>query len=102
VEVRSEAELETALLTEAPMIGVNARDLETLEIDPTVVERLLPQIPPGRVAIAESGVRRREDVERAALSGADAVLVGSSLSQAADPVSLARELAGVARVPRGA
>jgi len=100
IEVRSEGELARALETAAPAIGVNQRDLETLEVDAAVMIRLLPLIPSDRVAIAESGVRARADVERAAACGADAVLVGSMLSGAADPAARLRELTGVAREGR--
>ncbi len=99
VEVRSEGELARALATEAPVLGVNQRDLETLVVDPAVAERLLPLVPRARVAVSESGVRDRAGVERAAASGADAVLVGSALSAAADPSAAVRALTGV---PRGA
>lgn len=100
VEIRDEAELDRALQTEAAMIGVNNRDLETLRIDMATSERLIPQIPQERVAIAESGVKALADVERAAAVGADAVLVGSSVSAAPDPAAAVRALAGVRRVPR--
>ena len=99
VEVRSEAELETALELSASIIGVNARDLETLEVDQSVPERLIPMIPKGVVAIWESGIESVEDVRRAAAAGADAVLVGSALSLAADPAAL---LATMTAVPRQA
>jgi indole-3-glycerol phosphate synthase len=79
------------------MIGVNNRDLETLVIDPTTCDRIVPLIPSGIVAVAESGVQSRGDVERYAAAGADAVLVGSSISAAADPVAATLALAGVAR-----
>jgi indole-3-glycerol phosphate synthase len=101
VEVRDEAELERALECGATMIGVNNRNLETLVIDPATAERLIPRIPPGLVAIAESGVSTREDVERFARCGADAVLVGSSISAAPDPTQATRALAGVPRRSRG-
>lgn len=97
VEVRSEDELARALDAGAEVIGVNARDLETLEIDPEVVERLLPRIPRGIAAVWESGVAVPSDVERAAAFGADAVLVGSAVSGAADPAAAVRALSGVAR-----
>lgn len=100
VEVRDEAELARALEAGATMIGVNNRDLETLEIDPTTSERIIPLIPSALVAIAESGIRTRADVERYAAVGADAVLVGSSLSSAHDAGAATRALHGVARVPR--
>lgn len=101
VEVRDEDELERALAGGATMIGVNNRNLETLEIDAGTSERLIPRVPPSVIAIAESGVQSRDDMERHAASGADAALVGSSLSAALDPVAATRALAGVARRPRG-
>jgi indole-3-glycerol phosphate synthase len=101
VEVRDEAELERALAAGATMIGVNNRNLETLEIDPTTSERLIPLVPKELVAIAESGVRSVADVERYAACGADAVLVGSSLSAAGDPIAATRAFAAVPRSARG-
>lgn len=101
VEVRTEEELRRALDTGAEIIGVNSRDLETLEVDPTVPERLVPKIPRDVIAIWESGVSSVEDVERAANLGADAVLVGSALSRSADPEALVRSLSMVKRTPRG-
>ena len=102
IEVRSEAELERALATHAPIVGVNSRDLETLAIDFAVTERLIPLIPTSLVAVAESGVTKRSDVERIARSGADAVLVGSALSAASDPTHAVRALTGVRRGARAA
>jgi indole-3-glycerol phosphate synthase len=100
VEVRSEDELERALVAGARAIGVNARDLETLVIEPEVLARILPRIPRGCLAIAESGMSRPEDVQRVADLGADAVLIGSAFSLAADPVHAVASLAGVLRRPR--
>jgi indole-3-glycerol phosphate synthase len=99
--VRDERELERAIEVGATMVGVNNRDLETLEIDASTADRLIPLIPAGIVAIAESGVQIRADVERYAAIGADAVLVGSSLSAAGDPTAATRALTGVSRRPRG-
>jgi indole-3-glycerol phosphate synthase len=79
------------------VIGVNNRDLETLQVDTDTVARMIPRIPASVIAVAESGVREVNDVERAAATGADAVLVGSSLSKADDPAAAVRALAGVAR-----
>lgn len=101
VEVRTERELETALSLGASIIGVNSRDLETLAVDVAVPARLIPMIPPSVVAIWESGVAREDDVRRAAAAGADAVLVGSALSMAADADALLATLAKVPRSPRG-
>ena len=97
VEVRDERELALALSLNATIIGVNNRNLETLEIDPETSLRILPLIPRGVVAIAESGMKRAADVKRVADAGADAVLVGSELSGASDPESVLRSLTGVAR-----
>ena len=100
-EVRDEAELARGVDIRGAAIGVNTRNLETLEIDPVVGERLLPLIPRDRVAVYESGVATRADVERAAGCGADAVLVGSALSRADDPVAAVQALTGVAVRGRG-
>ena len=101
-EVRDRAELDRALEAGARVIGVNNRNLETLVIDPTTAERLIAEIPADRIAIGESGVSGRADVERLARSGADAVLVGSAVSAASDPVAAVRALSGVERVARDA
>jgi len=101
VEVRDENELRRALDAGADIIGVNSRNLETLEVDPRVPERIVPRIPSDVIAIWESGVASRADVERAASFGADAVLVGSALSKSGDPEALVRELSHVKRVGRG-
>ena len=97
VEVHREGELELALDSGATIIGVNARDLETLGIDSKVHFRLIPKIPASVIAIAESGMSTRLDVERAAETGADAVLIGSGLSRAADVDAVLRSLATVTR-----
>ena len=99
-EVRDERELEAVLAADALMIGVNNRDLETLVIDPDTAARLLPLIPGDRIAVAESGVQARADVDRYAAAGTDAVLVGSSISASADPAAAVRALADVVRVGR--
>jgi indole-3-glycerol phosphate synthase len=98
VEVRDERELELVLGYGAAIVGVNNRNLETLEIDPETSLRLLPMIPADVIAIAESGFKRSADVERVALAGADAALVGSELSGSRDPESTLRALTNVTRV----
>ncbi len=100
IEIRDEGELDRALEVGAAMIGVNNRDLESLVIDPTTAERLVPRIPSSIAAVAESGVKTRADVERYATRGADAVLVGSSISAAADPIAATRMLVAVPRSRR--
>jgi len=97
VEIRDENELQLALAFGARVIGINNRNLETLEIDPTTAPRLLPLIPRDLIAVAESGMKTAEDVERVAAAGADAVLVGSELSASANPESAVRSLASVQR-----
>ena len=100
VEVRDEDELDRSLEAGASIIGINNRNLETLVIEAGTAERLLGRVPANVVAIAESGVSGRADVERVATCGADAVLVGSSISAASDPVSAVRALATVPRAGR--
>jgi indole-3-glycerol phosphate synthase len=94
VETHTETDLERALATRARVIGVNARDLETLEVD---VERALLQlerVPTDRIAVLESGVSTFPQVERAAAAGASAILVGEALMRTKDPAALIRELRG--------
>jgi len=98
VEVRDEQELELALTLGARLIGVNNRNLETLEIDPETAIRLVPLIPASVIAIAESGVRTAKDVERLAAAGADAVLVGTELSVSSDPETAVRSITGIRRI----
>jgi indole-3-glycerol phosphate synthase len=99
-EVRDDAELSWAIDAGATLIGVNRRNLETLEMEDGVIEQLIPVIPPFLFAIAESGVSTHEDVERVAALGADAVLVGSALSVAPDPRQAVAQLTGVSRSSR--
>lgn len=97
VEVHAERELEAALACRPEALGVNARDLDTLAMDAALVQRLLPRIPAGVLAVAESGLGSRGDVERVAARGADAVLVGTAVSGSADPAAALRRLVGVER-----
>jgi indole-3-glycerol phosphate synthase len=99
-EVRDEDELETALSAGCHIIGVNNRNLETLQIESRTAETLIPLIPENCVAIAESGYSDRSSIDAAGASGADAVLVGSFLSAATDPESAVRELTNVSRKKR--
>jgi indole-3-glycerol phosphate synthase len=94
--------LERALDIGARVIGINNRDLETLRIDPSTAHRLVPLIPPDVIAIAESGMTRAADIEAVARLGADAVLIGSFVSAAADPTAAVRGLATIPRASRRA
>jgi indole-3-glycerol phosphate synthase len=96
VEAHAPDDLDRALATGARVVGVNARDLETLEVDLERALAMLGRVPPDRVAVLESGVRTHRDVERAVAAGASAVLVGEALMRAADPGALVRELRGTA------
>ncbi|MDB4993201.1 MAG: Indole-3-glycerol phosphate synthase [Myxococcaceae bacterium] len=88
VEIASEAELEVALSTKAKMIGVNARDLDSLAIDPARATRLIAAIPRDRIAVHLSGVRTEADVKALARGRADAVLLGEVLMREDAPESL--------------
>ncbi len=92
VEAHTEEEVRRAVLLGAGIIGINNRDLKTLEIDLGTTERLARLVPEDRLVIAESGIRDRSDVERLA-PYADAFLVGSSLMKAPNPAQAARALA---------
>jgi indole-3-glycerol phosphate synthase len=96
VETHSADDLAKALATDAPVVGVNARDLETLEVDVERALAMLPDVPSDRVAVLESGVSTREDVERAIDAGARGVLVGEALMRSPDPGATIRSLRGAA------
>jgi indole-3-glycerol phosphate synthase len=101
VEVHTAGELETAVAAGATHIGVNSRDLDSFTIDRDAADRLLAQVPRDLVAVAESAIADRSDVERVAAAGADHVLVGTAVARLADPQDAVRGLAGVARQSRG-
>ncbi|MDR0342653.1 MAG: indole-3-glycerol phosphate synthase TrpC [Nocardiopsaceae bacterium] len=92
VEVHTESELGRALAAGARVIGVNARDLATLEVDRGVFPRLAPKVPEDVVKIAESGIRGPHDLLAYAAAGADAVLVGESLVTGKNPRSAVADL----------
>lgn len=92
VEVHDEGELDRAVEAGAKIIGVNARNLATLEVDRGVFARLAPRIPDGIIKIAESGVRGPHDLLAYAAAGANAVLVGESLVTGKDPRSAVADL----------
>ncbi|MGE5227491.1 MAG: indole-3-glycerol phosphate synthase TrpC [Planctomycetaceae bacterium] len=92
LETHGDDDLERALGTDAEVIGVNARDLETLAVDPAAARARLRAIPQDRVAVLESGIATRADVEAARRAGASAILVGEALMRAPDPSAMVREL----------
>jgi indole-3-glycerol phosphate synthase len=92
VEVHTAGELERVLTLDAPVVGVNNRDLQTLQtsLEPSLA--LLPRIPQGRIAVSESGIFTAADVERVVAAGAHAVLVGEALVRTPDVDGKVREL----------
>jgi indole-3-glycerol phosphate synthase len=97
VEVATEDEVTLALDAGATLIGVNARDLDTLEMDPARAARVLARIPSQIARAHLSGLSKPEDVQRIKDSGADAALVGEALMRADDPEPLLRSLAAAAK-----
>ncbi|MBO9520391.1 MAG: indole-3-glycerol phosphate synthase TrpC [Nocardioidaceae bacterium] len=85
VEVHDEDEIDRALAIGAELVGVNARNLKTLEVDPGVFGRLAGRLPAGVVKVAESGIGGPVDAARYAGEGADVVLVGEALVKDGDP-----------------
>ena len=96
VEVHTEVELDAALAVHAPLIGMNNRNLDTLETSLDTSRRLRPRIPPGVTVVAESGFEERSQVEEMERLGVSAVLVGTALMRAPDPAARLRELLGIA------
>jgi indole-3-glycerol phosphate synthase len=91
-EVHEEAELESAERCEPDLLGINARDLKTLEVRPDTFERLVPRARGVAPLVAESGVKTAEDARRYRSLGASMLLVGEALSKALDPESATRAL----------
>ncbi|MGH3384615.1 MAG: indole-3-glycerol phosphate synthase TrpC [Nocardioidaceae bacterium] len=85
VEVHDEEEVARAVDLGAELVGVNARNLKTLDVDPTTFPRLAPLIPDGVLTVAESGIGGPEDVASYAAAGADVVLVGEALVRGGNP-----------------
>lgn len=94
VEVHDEREAETALDCGARIIGINNRNLKTMETDISTTRRLLPLIPGDRVIVSESGLRKRADILALAGDGINAFLVGERLLDDPDPAAALRELLG--------
>jgi indole-3-glycerol phosphate synthase len=97
VEAHDDEDLSLALAAGAEIVGVNARDLETLEVNQDRALALARTVPPDRTVVVESGISTREQIERAVDAGAEAVLVGEALMRAPDPAAKLRELRGEPR-----
>src|SRR6201987_1658161 len=96
-EVDGGAELDRALRLGVRMVGINNRNLKTLETDLATTERLAPEVPADRIVVAESGIRRPEDLDRLAAAGARCFLVGETLMREPDVAAATRRLL---RLPR--
>jgi len=94
VEVHTAQELESAMDISPKMIGVNSRNLKTLDVDTSAFQELIPQIPADVIRVAESGISSRKDVEIAASAGATVILVGEVLVKSGNPISAMQELLG--------
>lgn len=99
VETHSRLEALRAMDAGASIIGVNARNLKTLEVDRSTVEQVIDVIPQDVVAVAESGVAQAHDVFEYAKWGADAVLVGEALVTSGDPRSSIQDMVSAGKHP---
>ena len=95
VEVHDGRELERALAIGTEFVGINNRDLTTLEVDVRTTLDLLDAVPDGVTVVAESGLRARAQLDELEAAGVDAVLIGESLMRAADVEAAVRGLVGV-------
>ena len=94
VEVHDAAELTRALRLQTPLLGINNRNLRTLVTDLATTTGLAAMVPPGRILVAESGIRTEEDAQRLARVGARCLLVGESLLRQHDVGAAVRDLIG--------
>ena len=92
VEVHNEAELRTAIKSEAKIIGINNRDLNTFKVNLNTTARLRSLIPPDHIVASESGIKSREDMEKLRKWGINAALIGEALISAPDIATKMREL----------
>ena len=99
VEAHDERELRAALGTSARLIGINNRDLRSLQVDPRRADRLRALVPDDRLVIAESGARDTDTVARWRAVGFDGALVGEALMRAVDPAAAARAFVAAGRQP---
>ena len=88
VEVHDSGDLQRALKADAQLLGINNRNLRTLETDLAVSEHLLPKVPPAVFAISESGMRDASDVARLRAAGARGFLIGEALMHSENPRAL--------------
>jgi indole-3-glycerol phosphate synthase len=91
-EAHDEREVRRVVASGARLVGINHRDLRTFQVDTTLAARMRPEIPAGRLVVAESGIRTAGDVRGLRAAGIDAILVGESLMRAPDPGAALRAL----------
>jgi cyclic pyranopterin phosphate synthase len=94
-EIHDGAELDRALRLPVRLIGINNRNLKTLETDLRTTETLAPEVPSDRIVVAESGIRRSADLDRLAAGGARCFLVGETLMREPDVTAATRRLLGL-------
>ncbi|RKY90110.1 hypothetical protein DRQ15_08165 [candidate division KSB1 bacterium] len=97
VEIHNQAELDTALLANAEIIGINNRNLQTLQVDLSTTLQLAEQIPESKIKVSESGIHSRQDIEKLASVDVDAVLVGEFLMRSLNVGQTLQQLTGVAK-----
>jgi indole-3-glycerol phosphate synthase len=100
VEAHDEEDLWKAHESGAGIVGINNRDLDSLEVSLDVTRTLLEKVPNGSIVVSESGISSRTEIDELSVLGVDAFLIGSALLRSANPARLLRELAGTASVAR--
>jgi indole-3-glycerol phosphate synthase len=98
-EIHDRAELDRALRLGVRLVGINNRNLKTLQTDLRTAETLAPEVPPDRIVVAESGIRRTEDLARLAAAGARCFLVGETLMREPDVTAATRRLLDISARP---
>jgi indole-3-glycerol phosphate synthase len=92
VEVHNKSEMERAIISEAEIIGINNRDLNTFSVDINTTRRLRPLVPEEKIVVSESGIKSKRDIEKLENWRVDAVLVGEALVTASDVRAKMKEL----------
>jgi indole-3-glycerol phosphate synthase len=95
VEIHDKTDLTKAIAAGASIIGINHRNLDSLEMDMSLSEKLIPSIPQGKIIVAESGLNSREQLLELSKIGVDAFLIGEHLMRQADRAAATRQLVGV-------
>ncbi len=102
IEVHSKAEFDRALAMRSPLIGINNRNLETLEVDLETTERLARHVPEDRLVVCESGLATPQDLARMAKAGVTTFLIGESLLRQADVTAATQTLLASATIGQAA